>query len=327
MNQLVTVREANDLIDGGLALHIAGDEDALHQLHRGTWIGGTIPYFLTDKGGVVERERVFVTALPDIATDIETRLIDIGHIPAITTEAPTNGFSIVIAPGLTDIHTIYGLTANSIPGIQEAAVVGWISGVHLDEIGKRKPKVFDGRSGTACDNRIVVMRAKLPPRKRASIGTINVFEPGKGDEIVFSESSFSAGPCIINGTAEDFYDYARRKELDLTLPLITDLSGRAINVSFQSLDHELRRVRFYAPVMKGRPYRQAAPMPDYREALIAAAKRFNETPAFACNCILNYVHGKLEGDQSIPLTGPATFGELAHVLVNQTLVYLIIRDK
>ena len=50
-------------------------------------------------------------------------------------------------------------------------------------------------------------------------------------------------------------------------------------------------------------------------------------PALAFNCILNYVHGKLEGDQFIPVACPATFGEVANILVNQTLVYLIIKDK
>jgi hypothetical protein len=68
-------------------------------------------------------------------------------------------------------------------------------------------------------------------------------------------------------------------------------------------------------------------MPDYRLALIAAAKKLSLAPAFSCNCVLNYVHGKLEGDQFIPMPGPATFGEIAHVLANQTLVYLTIRDK
>jgi hypothetical protein len=327
LNNLVTVRDANDLIDQGRILHVAGDEAAMRQLHRGLWIGGTIPYFLTSEGGVVERERVFVTELPAIVKHVTTHFIDIGHIPAITTDAPHHGFTIVIAPGMSDIHTAYGLTANSIPGIHEAAVVGWISGVHLDQVGKLTPKVFDGVTGEVSDNRIVIMRATIPATKAAVVGIVNVFEPGDGDAIVFSEPNFSAGPCTINGRAEDFYDYTMRKGLDLTLPLITELSGQKINVSFQKIDHATRRVHLYAPVMKGRVYHQAAPLPDYRKALIAAAKRLQIDPAFSCNCILNYVHGKLEGDQFIPLTGPATFGELAHVLVNQTLVYLILQDK
>lgn len=327
MNQLVSVNEANALISQGRILHIAGDETALRGLKRGQWIGGTIPYFLTDHGGVVERERVFVTELPAAVTSVETRLIDIGHIPAITTDAPRSGFSIVIAPGMSDIHTTYGLTANSIPGIHESPVVGWISGVHLSEIGLITPKVVDGVSGTFADNRIVVMHAHLPRNKTAVIGAINVFEQGDGDEIIFSSPSFSAGPCLINREPDDFYAYAIRRRLNLDLPLITELSGLKINVSFQALDHEHRRVNFYAPVMKGKIYRQAAPLSDYREALRRAVKHFTLKPDFSCNCILNYVHGQLEGREPLPITGPATFGELAHVLVNQTLVYLTVKDK
>lgn len=323
----MTVSAANHLIDTGHILHVAGDEAALRQLHRGSWIGGTIPYFLTAEGGVVERERVFVTEMPKVVKHVTTHFIDIGHIPAVTLEAPEHGFSIVIAPGMSDIHTAYGLTANSIPGIHEAAVVGWIAGVHLDDVGKVTPKVFDGVTGEVSDSRIIVMRATIPASKRAVVGIVNVFEPGAGDDIIFSEPNFSAGPCTINGRAENFYDYVMRKDLDLTLPLIAEVSGYLINVAFQKIDHAARRVQFYAPVMQGRRYRQAAPMPDYRMALIAAAKRLNIQPAFASNCILNYVHGKLEGDHFIPLAGPATFGELAHVLVNQTLVYLVITDK
>jgi hypothetical protein len=37
---------------------------------------------------------------------------------------------------------------------------------------------------------------------------------------------------------------------------------------------------------------------------------------------LNYLYAGLEGDQPIPLGGPATFGEIAYILLNQTLVYL-----
>jgi len=46
------------------------------------------------------------------------------------------------------------------------------------------------------------------------------------------------------------------------------------------------------------------------------------TPVFSCNCILNYLYADLAGDKALSITGPATFGEIAYVLLNQTLVYL-----
>lgn len=49
-------------------------------------------------------------------------------------------------------------------------------------------------------------------------------------------------------------------------------------------------------------------------------------PAFSCNCILNFLYGGLEGERALPIGGPATFGEIAYVLLNQTLVYMEIDD-
>lgn len=327
MNELISLGEANALIDAGRKLHIAGDEAVLRRLHRGTWIGGTTPYFITRDGGIVERERVLVAEMPAAVTEVETHLIDIGHIPSITTDAPRHGFTLVIVPGLSDIHTAYGLTANSIPGIHETPIAGWVAGVHLSEIGDKSAKVFDGATGECSDRRVAVMRAKLPSSKAADIGLINLFHPGDGDEIVFHEPAFSARDVTINGVEENFYDYVIRNKIDLKLPLVTERAGHFINVSFQAVEADTRTVKFYAPVMKGRVYRLAAPLGDYREALVSAVKGLSLSPFFSCNCILNYLYGKLEGEQFIPVPGPATFGELAHVLINQTLVYLSIRDK
>jgi hypothetical protein len=327
VNELFTITQANALIDEGRILHIAGDEALLRRLHHGTWIGGTTPYILTRQGGIAERQRVFVTEMPDAVRDVVIRFIDIGNIPAIATEAPRYGFTIVIAPGMSDIHTIYGLTANAIPGIREIPIMGWITGVHEEDRGRLTPKVFNGRTGEAADNRIVVMQAALPCSKEAVVGIINLFKPGTDDEIVFHEPSFSARECLINGTPEDFYVYGVRKNLDIKRPLVTKLGGDFINVSIKAIDAESRSVQFYAPVMKGRVYRQAAPLPDYLAALVAVTKEQNLAPVLSCNCYHNYTYGKLEGEQAIPLPGPAVFGELAHVLMNQTLVCLSLRDK
>lgn len=327
MSELLSVAETNFLIDAGKRLHIAGDECVLRQLNRGTWIGGTTPYFITDRGGLVEREKLFVTPLPDYLTDVATAMIDIGHIPAIITEAPRHGFTLAIIPGFSDIHTAYGLTADGIPGIHDTPVVGWVSGVHLSELDARTPKVFDGATGEGSDHRMVVLRATLPQGKIAEVGRVNVYVPGQGDEIVFRESAFSARDCTINGQAENFHDYVVRTKLNTELPLVTELSGHNINVSFRAVDAATRSVTFYAPVMKEHVYRLATLAGDYRETLVDAMKKLDLSPVFACNCILSYRYGRLEGEKHIPVPGPATFGELAHMLVNQTLVYLSVRDK
>jgi len=327
LNQLCDVAEANALIDRGHVLHIAGDEQALRQLHCGHWIGGTTPYILTSQGGIVEREKVFVSSMPVTATAATIHFVDIGHIPALSTEAPRNGFTIVIAPAMSEIHTIYGLTAASIPGIRDIAILGWIAGVDLDGRQKNTAKVFNGLTGEAADDRIVALHAALPSNREAVVDIVNLARPGTGDAFVFSAPSFSVQKCEINGEVQDLYAYALRNNLDLKQPLVTDLNGEYISVSFKAFDGESRSVKFYAPVMKGRVYRLADSVPDYRDALIRFAARQKLEPVLSFNCVHNFAYGGLQGDQFNPLPGPAVFGELAHVLMNQTLVCLSVKAK
>ena len=327
MNQLVTLEEANALIARGSVLHIAGVEPLLRQLNRGYWIGGTTPYMLTEAGGFVVRDKLFVTELPVPAKAITTRFVDIGNIPAISIEAPRNGFSLVIAPAMSEIHTIYSLTAANIPGIRDIALMGWIAGVHIDERHQFTPKVFDGVSGELSDDKIVVMHACLPPNKEAKVGVVNLVEPGDGDTFVFDAPGFAVRECEINGERGDFYAYAQQHQLEYHCPLVTDLGGEQIAVGIKLIDAETRSVQLYAPVMHGRVYRLGSSPPGYREELIRVAAAMDVKPVLTVNCVRNLAIGGLEGHHFNPLPGPAVFGELAHVLMNQTLVYLTIRDK
>jgi len=51
----------------------------------------------------------------------------------------------------------------------------------------------------------------------------------------------------------------------------------------------------------------------------------NAGVAFSCNCILNFLYGELAGRSISPLHGPVTFGEIAHQLLNQTMVVLRVQ--
>jgi hypothetical protein len=319
---LYTVTDANRLIEQGKPLHIAGDATALSRLARGNWIGGTIPYFLTDDGGRIEREKVFVTELPATVRRIETCFVAPDRLTDIPGSAPSHGFSLIVLPAGSDAHVQYAVTANDLPGIFEAPVVGWVAGVHLDDLGRQKPQVINGQTGEMADDRIAVLRAHVSEDVEPRIGIINLFKQGAGDRLSFAATGFSADDCWINGEQSSFYAYAKSKQLDLRLPLVADLSGEMINVSFQSVDDANRLVRFYAPVLSGVEYRQAAPLADYPAALLAHVAARPVTPIFSCNCILNYLYADLAGDKALSITGPATFGEIAYVLLNQTLVYL-----
>jgi hypothetical protein len=324
MSELYTVSQANALIDAGKRMHIAGDEAVLAHLNKGAWIGGTIPYFVTRDGGVTDRSRVLVTKLPESIPAVETALLGKDELAKIPGEAPQNGFSLVILPGMTDILAAYALSAERLPKLYEKPVAGWVSGVHLDDIGKVKPKVVNGKTGEISDDRLVVLHASLPATQIASVGILNVFQQGTGDTIVFSQTDFSGDDCLVNGAKASFFDYAKETNLDLRLPLVTNRSGEMINVCIQLLDEASHTAKFLAPVEEGREYRHAAPLADYREALAARAEELAISPVFSCNCILNYLYGELEGKTNIAYSGPATFGEIAYVLLNQTLVYLTI---
>lgn len=319
---LHTVDAVNRLIAQGRRLHVAGDAAALARLARGNWIGGTIPYFLTAEGGRVDRERVFVTELPPEVGELGISFVAPDRLAEIPAGAPKRGFSLIVVPGMSEAHVKYAIGAHDLPGLFETPVIGWVAGVHLDDLGRVQPQVFNGRTGEAAGDRIVVLRAEVAGGASPRIGIVNVFRQGSGDRFVFSETGFAAADCRINGERASFYEYATARQLDPRRPLVADMSGEMINVSFQAIDDDARAVRFYAPVLAGLEYRQAAPLDDYRGALLAHVAKKPVTPAFSCNCILNFLYADLAGDKALAITGPATFGEIAYVLLNQTLVYL-----
>jgi hypothetical protein len=105
--------------------------------------------------------------------------------------------------------------------------------------------------------------------------------------------------------------------------LVADYNGAMVNISFQAVDAAARKVSLYAPVFEGVSYRVARPLADdYTVIFQRALRAHTEAPVFACNCILNYLYGGLEGKKTGGITGPITFGEIAYMLLNQTLVYV-----
>jgi hypothetical protein len=319
---LWTVDAVNGLIARGKRLHVAGDAAALAQLTRGDWIGDSIPYFLTAEGGRADRERVFVTELPPEVGKIDIDFVSPDRLTKIPAAAPEHGFSLVVVPAMSDAHIKFAVGAHDLPGIFETPLIGWIAGVHLDDLGRATPMVLNGRTGEVATDRIVALRAHLSDNVAPHIGIIDLFQQGSGDRFEFAETRFAAQTCRINGENASLYEYAKLHQLDVRRPLVADLSGEMINASFQEIDDATRSVRFYAPVLAGVEYRQAAPLDDYRGSLLAHVAANPVAPVFSCNCILNYLYADLAGDKALSITGPATFGEIAYVLLNQTLVYL-----
>jgi len=324
--RLMPIEQAAALIESGKFFAIAGDERALARLPKGNWIGGSIPYFMDQAGGRTTQKEVFVTPL---ATSSEEppliRFYSVANLSKVCRNAPEHGYSLIIIPGFSEAHSSFARHAPEYPDMFLRPLIGWVAGIHLDELGKRTPKVVHGQTGQASDELAVVMEVPLPPEKSAIIDIVNPFQPGKGPAIVFKENGFSASECEVDGKKTNLAEHFGATKHDTRLPLVANYCGANINVSIKSVDAKEGRVDFYAPVFPGVVYRTAAPVGDYVRAFGAALPKLAAPPAYSCNCVLNYLYSELEGKTTGGMTGPMTFGEIAYQLLNQTLVYLEVR--
>lgn len=324
---LLSIDETAALIQAGKVLALAGDETLLAQLPAGRWIGGTIPYFVDTDGGIETRDHIFVTELTaaDGAT-VDIRSYDMDTIRHIAEDAPDNGYTIVILPAMSAIHTEFANHGRDYEQMFLKPLAGWVAGVHLSEIGKATPKVFNGLSGAMLSDQAVALHVPLPSSMTAVVHILNLFrQDPDADAITFPEDGFSATTCHVNGEPMLFADYLAARRIDTRQPLVADYHGARINTSYQQVDQDSKTVRFYAPVFAGIEYRQAAPIGDYAQEFNALAEGSHDGVQFSCNCILNYLYGELRGRRTGGPAGPVTFGEIAYQLLNQTLVYLDVQ--
>jgi len=324
MGGLYSADAVAGMIRSGRRLLLAGDEALLAGLPTGDWIGGTIPYFMVAEGGLHTARHIFVTDLPaESATVIRRYTTE--SLKLLAADHPGHGFTVLLIPAFSDAHAEYARNMPYYAGIFERPVVGWVSGVGLDDIGRIKPKVFDGATGTASTDEAVAVHVSVPASQRVDVDIINLFEPGTGDAIEFPHGGFSATEALVNGTPTGFAHYLKGQGTDTRLPLVANYNGAMVNVSIQQVDAAGGRVDFYAPVFPDVTYHVAKPVGDYVRAFAAQVPKDGAPLSFSCNCVLNYMYAGLEGKSIGPLTGPMTFGEIAFMLLNQTAVYVTIR--
>lgn len=319
---LMSVASAAELIERGVALTIAGEASLLKQLPRGRWVGGTTPYFMTSEGGQCCREAVFVQCLDTV--DVSVACYDKDTLAYVLEDAPENGYSIIILPAGSPVLEVYAHHAPDFPDMFIKPIVGWVSGVHLDELGQSSAAVLDGQSGELHTDRAVVLHVSLPEGSTAMVHTVNLFEAGFGPELTFGATSDVLDECCVDGVVGNLVEVIAAQETGHRLPLVADYCGAMVNVSIQSVDESAGRVKLYAPVFEGVRYRFARPVADYPAKFMAAMPRHSGNLVFGCNCILNYLHSALEGRKPAQLTGPITFGEVAYQLLNQTAVFLTV---
>ena len=320
---LLSSREAAEKIAAGRRLAIAGDEALLARLPKGDWVGGTIPYFMAEDGGRVTKDLVFIHDLTEHTLGATIKSYDVADLPKINVDAPEHGFALVIIPANTRAHLSYAQDAPNYPGFFMKPIVGWISGVHMDDMGRVSPKVFDGSTGESLREKAVVMHLPIDAGKNAIIKILNLFRQGEGDTISFPGDGFDFKTCLVNGVERGFAEYLKENRVDIRLPLVANYCGVMVNSSFWGIREDDGTVNLTTPVIRGVEYKISAPVGDYIDDFNKALPK-DASPVFACNCYLNFLYAGLEGRVVEKMAGPITFGEIAYQLLSQTLVYLEI---
>ena len=326
MKKLFELHDVTKMINTGHRLILAGDEELLKKLPKGNWIGGTIPYFMGENGGINTKEMIFVDEVPQFAKNISVKFYDEKTLPDIASDEFKNGYSVLIIPAFSPSHFSFAQDSKYYTDIFLHPLVGWIAGFDIGDIGKTTAKVFNGSLGEWSDSKAVVMHIELPTNKTPIVDVINLFTQAEGEIITFNNKGFGVSECFINGKKKIFSDYLLEKNIDTKLPMVANFLGAMINISFRSIDKEKKYVSFYAPVFPNIEYKMATPVVDYVYSFNKMFLGLDIVPVFTCNCILNYLYSELKGKKTAHLTGPITFGEIAYQLLNQTLVYLKIED-
>jgi hypothetical protein len=317
----LTLEQTIKEIESGKLLHIAGAEKLLRLLPKGNWIGGSTEHFLTEEGGTVTDKLLNVTTLP--FEEYRIASYDVDTIRNMTADVYDNGLTIIVLPFNSDVHTKYALDSDEFEGFFTSAICGWIAGYNI--VSDRQVAVTaNGKTGEVSESDAVALHIGLPDGKTAKIDMINIFEPDtEKPAILFKGDSLDVNRCIVGGEEVNFAEYLREANVNTNLPLVGDYSGANVNISFK--DVTTKTVHLYAPVKAGVEYRFAKEVEDYEKAFRAKLASIDHKDyVFACNCILNFLNGRMRGKDIGGLYGPITFGEVAWKVVNQTLVYAVV---
>jgi len=98
---------------------------------------------------------------------------DAKSIGRITEDAPRNGYTFLLIPAFSEVHLSYGKDAPTFKDLFSHPILGWISGTHLNDLGKEKPKVFNGATGEAFADKALACHVSLPAGKAADVEIVN----------------------------------------------------------------------------------------------------------------------------------------------------------
>ena len=319
---LLTLEQVTQKIQNNETLHIAASQDLLVKLPKGNWIGGSTEYFMAQAGGRIANDVAFVTDFNGYTFTIKDYCVE--DVKNIANDTYDNGFAILILPFDSHIHKEYAQNAPTYENMFLRTVAGWISGVNLSVIGQT-PMAVNGQTLSAYTDKAVAMHIEVDPGKTVALNTVNIFEQDPSSALIeFKEEGFVVKNCLIDGKEVVFAEYLAQNNINTKMPLVGEYSGAGVNVSIKHIENDT--VYLYAPVFSGIQYKMAKSITDYEVAFAKQLQNLSDkNTVFACNCILNFLYGGLEGKRMESFAGPITFGEVAYQLVNQTLVYVEVQ--
>jgi hypothetical protein len=323
---IYTVDEANKLINEGKKLVVAGSNNYLKLLDKGNWIGGTSYYCISEGSGIGDKDFLFIQEIPQYCEEIKIIYYDLNNLKHIYADMYDNGFSVIIIPYESKMHFKYPVEIINYPFFATKPLIGWIAGIKLNN-STMKAFIYDGSGKDCYSEGAIVMHVKLPENKLADVKVCNIFEPAGEHELEFLEEGFNVTTVSIDGEKYNFVDYIKTHNIDIRFPIVGTLSNAIPTISsFKAIDEEKKIVKLYAPVYKGIKYDLAKQSENYFNMLIDHIPNENNF-ILPYLCILHFIYGELDKKCDIKVPdAPTTFGEIAHVLVNQTLTYLTIYD-
>jgi hypothetical protein len=238
-----------------------------------------------------------------------------------------NGFSIILIPYESKTHFKYPIDVIKYPLFATKPLIGWIAGAPLDNKSKLHAAVYDGENKKVYNDGAVVMHVQLPDIKLADLKVCNIFKASEEYALEFNEEGFNIEKVSVNGKVQNFIEFIKEKNIDIRFPLVGTLSNAIPTiVSFKEIDEVRKTVKLYAPVYDNIKYSLAKQENNYFDMLIRNIPEENNFN-LPCICILHYLYGELNSKSTARIPdAPTTFGEIAHILVNQTLTYLSIYD-
>jgi hypothetical protein len=324
-SRLYRIDEVVEFINQGKLLALAADEQVLEKLPKGNWIAGTIPYFMDVDKGKFSQDLIYVNEINTHGGSFLIKEYDSNNIDNIISDSYENGYIFIIIPPFQQIHQDFAIKSESLEGLYNNPVVGWICGMDLNSMDT--PKTYNGTKGETYADKAIVLHVQLPDNVFAQIDIVNIFERDENSpEIKFYIDNFDVLNCLIDGVDTNLANYIKDNNIDPKLPLMADYSGASINVSIKEVDTENGLVSFYAPVFESKIYKFAKPVNDYVSKFEVDTLDIETNSDFSCNCILNYLYGELENKKISNVKGPVTFGEIGYQLLNQTLVTLHVEE-